>query len=64
MEMGKLFVILGVVLLVIGLALMLGYRGLPGDIAIQRKNYSFYFPIATSILLSLLLTLAFYIFRR
>mgnify|MGYP000321259770 CR=1 FL=1 len=64
MDISKLLVILGAVLLFTGLALMLGYRGLPGEIAIQRKNYSFYFPIATSILLSLLLTLAFYIFRR
>ncbi|MBI5663926.1 MAG: DUF2905 domain-containing protein [Nitrospirae bacterium] len=37
---------------------------LPGDIFIQRKNMSFYFPVATSILLSIILTLIFYFLGR
>jgi len=37
---------------------------LPGDISIKRGNFSFYFPIATSIVLSILLTLLFSLFRR
>jgi hypothetical protein len=37
---------------------------LPGDILVQRKNFTFYFPLATSLLLSLLLTLFFYWFRK
>jgi len=37
---------------------------LPGDIFIQRKNFTFYFPVATSILLSIILTLIFYFLGR
>ncbi|MDD5559055.1 DUF2905 domain-containing protein [Candidatus Methylomirabilis sp.] len=37
---------------------------LPGDIYLQRKNFSFYFPLTTSILLSILLTILFSLFRR
>ena len=37
---------------------------LPGDIIVKRENFSFYFPIATSILLSLVLSLLFWLFRR
>ncbi|MBI3780330.1 MAG: DUF2905 domain-containing protein, partial [candidate division NC10 bacterium] len=37
---------------------------LPGDIYIQRKNFTFYFPLATSILLSMILTLLLSFFRR
>ncbi len=60
---GKLLLGLGAVLVVVGLLLIglerLGLRGwrLPGDIAIQRDGFSFYFPLGTSILISLLLTL-------
>ncbi|BCW96853.1 MAG: DUF2905 family protein [Fimbriimonadales bacterium] len=60
---GKLLLGLGAVLVVVGLLLIglerLGVRGwrLPGDIAIQRDGFSFYFPLGTSILISLLLTL-------
>jgi Protein of unknown function (DUF2905) len=66
-------VALGVLLLALdripGLGSSLGWLGkLPGDISIKRENVSFYFPIATSILLSVLLSLIFYIlgwlFRR
>ena len=66
---GKMFVILGVVLIVIGLGFMFGdkipYIGrLPGDISIKRENFSFYFPITTSIVISIILTILFSIFRR
>ena len=37
---------------------------LPGDFAVKRGNFSFYFPLATSIILSILLTLLFALFRR
>jgi hypothetical protein len=63
---GRLLVLLGIVLVVVGGVLWLGgalggkvpFVGrLPGDIHVQRGNWSFYFPLTTSILLSILLTL-------
>lgn len=65
---GRFLVVLGVVLIVVGLAMpwlgKLGLGRLPGDIVIERENFSFYFPITTSILLSLLLSLIFWFFQR
>ncbi len=67
--MGKLFVVLGIVLILVGLAFMFGdkipYIGrLPGDIFIKKEKFSFYFPITTSILISIILTILFSIFRK
>jgi hypothetical protein len=67
--MGKLLIVLGVVLIVIGVAVQfpgkIPWLGrLPGDISIQRENFSFYFPIATGIVLSVILSLLFWLFRR
>ncbi|MCX8022505.1 MAG: DUF2905 domain-containing protein [Syntrophorhabdaceae bacterium] len=66
---GKLFVLLGVILILIGLAFMFGdkipYIGrLPGDIMIKKERFSFYFPITTSIIISIILTLLFSIFKK
>ncbi len=68
-ELGKMLIILGIFILSIGLLLTLGgkipYLGkLPGDIVIKKGNFTFYFPIVTCILLSVLLTLIFSLFRR
>ena len=68
-DLGRVLVVLGVVLLVLGLILMAAGRlplvgRLPGDIVYRRGNFTFYFPIVTSILLSLILTLLFTLFRR
>ena len=68
-ELGKLLVILGVVLVVVGLLLQLTGKvpwlgRLPGDIRVERENFSFYFPITTSILVSVVLSLLFWLFRR
>jgi hypothetical protein len=72
-DVGRALVVLGVVLLVVGggliLAGMLGGRlpllgRLPGDIHVQRGNWSFHFPLATSLVLSLLLTLLFTFLSR
>ncbi|HEX3179059.1 MAG TPA: DUF2905 domain-containing protein [Methylomirabilota bacterium] len=60
--MGLVIALLGVVLLVAGRIPGLGR--LPGDIYIQRGNWSFYFPLATSIVVSVLLTLLFWLFGR
>jgi hypothetical protein len=65
-DLGRVLVILGVILVVVGglvwlasgLAGRVPFLGrLPGDIHIQRGNWSFYFPLTTSLLLSLVLTL-------
>jgi hypothetical protein len=64
--MGRLFLFVGLGIAGLGLLMMLGlplFR-LPGDFAVRRGNFSFYFPLATSIVLSILLTLLFSLFRR
>ncbi|HSG06067.1 MAG TPA: DUF2905 domain-containing protein [Nitrospiria bacterium] len=66
---GKLLVVFGLLLAGIGLLILLsdkvGWIGrLPGDIVIKRENYSFYFPLATCILISVVLTLLIWLFRR
>jgi hypothetical protein len=68
-ELGKMLILLGGVLVVVGVLLTLGGKlpwlgRLPGDIVIQRDNFTFYFPLATSILLSVVLSLLFLLFRR
>ena len=68
-EFGKLLLILGILFVVIGLLLMLGPKipflgKLPGDFVVRRGNFTLYFPLATSILLSIVLTLIFFIFRK
>ena len=70
LNLGKVIVVLGVALIALGLLLMLAGRThlpigrLPGDILYRRKNFSFYFPLTTSILLSIVLTLVFYFLSR
>ncbi len=64
--LGRVLVLIGLVIVGVGLAMMLGvplFR-LPGDISIRRGNFAFYFPLATSIVLSILLTLLVALFRR
>lgn len=64
--MAKLLVIIGLLIAALGFVMMLGvplFR-LPGDIYVRRGNFAFYFPLATSIVLSILLTLLFALFRR
>jgi hypothetical protein len=66
--MQKTLVILGITLVLIGLAwpwlgkLPLGR--LPGDIVVNRDNFRFYFPLTTMIIVSVLLSLIFWLFRR
>ena len=64
--MGKLVVIVGLAIAALGLIMMLGvpFGRLPGDIMVRRGHFTFYFPLATSIVLSILLTLLFAFFRR
>jgi hypothetical protein len=60
----KTLMILGAVLFALGAALSLGGGKLPGDFVIRRRNWTLYFPFATSILLSLVLTLALWLWNR
>jgi hypothetical protein len=64
--MGKLLLLVGLGIAGLGLLMMLGFPlfRLPGDFAVRRGNVSFYFPLATSIVVSILLTLLFSLFRR
>jgi hypothetical protein len=64
--MGKVLVLLGLCLTGIGLLMMLGvpFGRLPGDFMVRRGSVSFYFPLTTSIVLSIVLTLLFTLFRR
>lgn len=64
--MGRLLVLVGLSIAALGLLVMLGvpFGRLPGDIYLRRGSFSFYFPLATSIVLSILLTLLLAFFRR
>ena len=64
--MGKLLVLVGLVITAVGLLVMIGlpFGRLPGDVVVHRGSFTFYFPIVTSIVLSLLLTLVLLLLRR
>ena len=68
---GKIFIFFGLILIIVGLAFILlpklniPYIGkLPGDIYIKKENFVFYFPLTTCILISIILTFLFILFRR
>lgn len=63
MNLGKMFIVIGIVFLVIG-ALWSFIGKLPGDITFKKGNFSFHFPIMTSIVVSIILTLVFYILGK
>ncbi|HEX9900923.1 MAG TPA: DUF2905 family protein [Candidatus Methylomirabilis sp.] len=68
-SLARVLIVFGVVLALLGGLLLLAGKipflgRLPGDIIIHRENWSFYFPLTTSILLSILLTLLFSLFGR
>ena len=68
-ELGKMLFILGMVVAVVGLLLWMGVgKGwlgkLPGDISYTRGNFSFHFPIVTCIIVSIVLTLLLWLFRK
>ena len=68
-ELGKTLFVLGVFIALVGLMLWMGFgKGwfgrLPGDIQYSRGNFTFYFPLVTCILLSLLITFILWLFRK
>ncbi|MFY9647099.1 MAG: DUF2905 domain-containing protein [Terriglobales bacterium] len=70
MEMGRLLVVLGVALVVIGaIVLLLGRTGLPlgrlpGDVVYRGKNTTFYFPLASSVLISVVVSIVLFLIGR
>jgi len=68
-QLGKILIFLGIVIAVIGVLLLFGDKipfigKLPGDIYIKKKNFTFYFPIVSSIIISLIISLIIYLFRK
>lgn len=68
-DLARFLIIAGLILLIIGLALWLGPKipwlgKLPGDITYRRGNFTLYFPLGTCILISVILTLILYLFRK
>jgi len=68
-ELGKFVVIIGIIVTLVGLVMWSGFAPkwlgrLPGDIWIEREHSTFYFPIVTCIILSIVLSLLLSIFRR
>jgi hypothetical protein len=67
--MGRAFIVAGTVLVIIGIALLVSPKvpwlgRLPGDVFIQKKNFSLYFPITTCILVSMVITFIFFLLGR
>ena len=67
--LGKVLIIIGGIIIIIGLLMMFGnkipYIGrLPGDVIIRKKNFTFYFPITTLIILNLILLLISWLMRK
>jgi hypothetical protein len=64
--LGKVLIVVGLVIAALGMLISLGVPlgRLPGDLSYRRGNFSFYFPIVTSIVVSIILTILFSFFRR
>jgi Protein of unknown function (DUF2905) len=68
-DIGELLIFSGAILVILGAAFILAGKipwlgRLPGDICIRRRNFTFFFPLTTSILLSVVLSLLLYLFSR
>jgi len=68
-DLGKVLVVLGAVIAGVGVLLLLGDKvpwigKFPGDMIIRKEKFTFYFPIVTCIILSILLTIIFSLFRK
>lgn len=65
---GRIFLAIGALFLLLGIMLTIGARfglgRLPGDIIVRRDNFLFYFPLMTGIVLSIVLSLLFYVAKR
>jgi len=68
-EFGKILIFIGLLLAIVGFVFILGNKipfigRLPGDIAVERKNYSFYFPVSTCILISVIISFILWLFSK
>ena len=68
-EFGKILIFIGLLLAILGVIFTFGNKlpfvgRLPGDIAVERKNYSFYFPIATCIIISVVISFILWLFSK
>ena len=66
---GKILIIVGAVIVIVGVVLVFGAKipwlgRLPGDFSFKGKNFTFYFPLGTSILISIVLTLVLWLFSK
>ena len=62
-DIGKYIIATGIFLVLLGVLFIVGFRGLPGDVVIHKGNFTFFFPIVTSIVLSLILSLVLYLLK-
>lgn len=66
--MSRTLIVIGVIVLILGLAwpwlARMGLGKLPGDIVVERENFKFYFPLTTSIIVSIILTVLLWFFRK
>jgi hypothetical protein len=67
--LGRVFIAIGIIIALVGVGLLFADRipflgRLPGDISVKRSNFTFYFPLTTSIIISIGLSLLFWLFRR
>jgi hypothetical protein len=68
-DLGRFLIIIGVILVIVGVVFLVSHKlpwlgRLPGDISYKRGNFSFYFPLGTCILISIVLTLIMYLLRK
>lgn len=66
---GKILIFFGIIMIVVGVVLLIGNKipflgKLPGDIAVQKKNFGFYFPITTCIVISIIISLIMWLFGK
>lgn len=67
MEIGKLLITIGIIFIIVGVAFVVfkgNFPRLPGDILIRRDGFTFYFPVVTSIVVSIVLSVIFYFLRK
>ena len=67
--LGKTLILLGIVIVLLGVGLLFAHKipyigRLPGDIYVKKENFTFYFPLGTCILVSIVLSLIFWLFRK
>ena len=68
-EFGKILIFIGLLLTILGVIFAFGNKlplvgRLPGDIAVERKNYSFYFPVATCLIISIVMSFILWFFSK